>query len=289
MKSRMFYVTLTLVIACAPVFAYQNTSPQNAQPPAIQEVIRRFAEAETQNKIARQNYAFTQDFDVMEFGEAGSVTGRFHRVSEIVLDDRGNRFEKITFFPPSTLFRLQLSPEDMQDLAGVQPFALSTEDLPKYQIDYVSKEKIDELNTYVFDVKPKTIVKGERYLQGRIWVDDQDLQVVKVKGQAVPEVAQQKFPQFESYRENIDGRFWFPTYVYVDDVLEFKSGDIHLRMVARFTNYKKFGGRIRIGDEGDAASDEEVKSAEKNKTSTPAKPPDKQEPKPELKRPPKRP
>jgi hypothetical protein len=286
MRSKMVYLTLILVVACSSVFAFQTKSSQNAQPLAIEEVIRRFTEAETQNKVARNNYTFTQDFDVRTIGEAGSVTGRFHRVSDIVFDDRSNRFEKITFFPPSTLNALNLTNEDMQDLASVQPFALATEDLAKYQIDYVGKEKVDELNTYVFDVKPKTIVKGERYLQGRIWVDDEDLQVVKVKGQAVPEVGEQKFPHFESYRENIDGRFWFPTYVYIDDVLEFKHSSVHMRAVVRFTNYKKFGGRIRVADEGVAASEEEVKAAEKNKPGTPAaKPADQQQSKPELKKP----
>ncbi|PYT04987.1 MAG: hypothetical protein DMF60_13490, partial [Acidobacteria bacterium] len=256
-------------------------------PPSIPEVIRRFAEAESQNRIARNNYTFTQDFNLITLGEAGSVTGRFHRVSDIVLDDRGNRIERITFFPPSTLESLQITNEDMQDLAGVQPFALATEDIPKYQIDYVGKEKIDELNTYIFDVKPKTMVKGERYLEGRVWVDDQDLQIVKVKGQAVPEIDNQKFPHFESYRENIDGRFWFPTYIYADDVLDFKKGpSVHLRMTVRFTNYKKFSTRIRVADEGEAASEDDVKAAEKNKT-TPAKPPEGT--KPEQKKPPKKP
>ncbi|HLF82728.1 MAG TPA: hypothetical protein VI837_00975 [Blastocatellia bacterium] len=280
-------LTLTLVFASASAVAYQTSPPPKPQPPGIEEVIRRFAVAETQNSIARKNYAFTQDYDMRTIGEAGSITGRFHRVSDIVLDDHGNRIEKITFFPPSTLVGLDPpTQEDIQDLSGVQPFALTTEDLPKYQIDYVGKEKIDELNTYVFDVKPKAIRKGERYLEGRIWVDDQDLQVVKVKGQAVPEVRKQKFPHFESYRENIDGRYWFPTYIYADDVLGFKDGDIHIRMVVRFTNYKKFGGRIRVADEGETASEEEVKAAEKNKPVTPAaKSADQQQSKPELKKP----
>jgi len=289
MRSRIVYLALTLVVACSSVSAFQTKPSQTVQP-GIGEVIRRFAEAETQNRIARNNYTFTQDFDVRTIGEAGSVTGRFHRVSEIVFDDRSKRFEKITFFPPSTLTTLQITTEDMQDLAGVQPFALAAEDLAKYQIDYVGKEKVDELNTYVFDVKPKTMVKGERYFQGRIWVDDEDLQIVKAKGQAVPEVGEQKFPRFESYRENIDGRFWFPTYIYVDDVLEFKRGPVHLKVVVRFTNYRKFGGRIRVADEGEAASEDEVKAAEKKKPGTPVdKPTDQQQSKPEAKKPPKKP
>jgi len=279
MRSSIIRVVVILAIACSSVFAFQTKSTQTGQPIAINEVVRRFAAAESENRVARNNYAFTQDFDVLTVGEAGSVTGRFHRVSDIVLDDRGNRVERITFFPPPTLTELQITNEDMQDLAGVQPFALATEDLQKYQIDYVGKEKVDELTTYTFDVKPKTFVKGERYFQGRIWVDDQDLQIVKVKGQAVPEVDRQKFPHFESYRENIDGRFWFPTYIYVDDILDFKKGpSVHVKMVVRFTNYKKFSSRIRVADEaGEAASENDVKAAEKNKNGTPAvKPPDSQ-------------
>jgi hypothetical protein len=288
MRSNITRLALILFVACSSISAIQTKQSQNAQPPAIAEIIRRFAEAETQNRIARNNYTFTQDFDLKTIGEAGSVTGRFRRVSDIVFDDRSNRIEKITFFPPSTLTTLQITTEDMQDLAGVQPFALASEDLAKYQIDYVAKEKVDELNTYVFDVKPKSIVKGERYFQGRIWVDDEDLQIVKVKGQAVPEIGEQKFPHFESYRENIDGRFWFPTYIYVDDVLEFKRGAVHMKMVVRFTNYKKFGGRIRVADEGEAASEADVKAAEKNKTGA-TKPPDSQQSKPDAKKPPKKP
>jgi len=266
------------------VFGYQGNSTAST-PANIADVIRRFAEAETQNSIARNNYTFTQDLDLVTIGEAGSITGRFRRTSDIVFDDRGNRFEKITFFPPSTLVSLQLTAEDMQDLAGVQPFAITDKDLPKYQINFVGKEKIDELNTYVFDVKPKAMAKGERYFEGQIWVDDQDLQIVKVKGQAVPEIGDQKFPHFESYRENIDGKFWFPTYTYADDVLEFKKGpSVRLRMTVRYTNYKKFSGRIRLVDEGsEAVPDEGAKSSEKGKPAPPPVKPPEQQPKPESK------
>ena len=284
MKLKIAFLSIALLIASSSASALQTKSTQQKGEPGIDEVIRKFAEAETQNKIARNNYTFTQDFDLKTIGEAGSVTGRFHRVSDIVFDDRSNRVERITFFPPSTLTALTITNEDMQDLAGVQPFALATEDLTKYQINYFGKEKVDELNTYVFDVKPKTFVKGERYLEGRIWVDDEDFQIVKVRGQAVPEVGEQKFPHFESYRENIDGRFWFPTYINIDDVLEFKRGPVRIRAVVRFTNYKKFGGRIRVADDGEAASDEDVKTAEKNKPGSANKPPDPQQ-KPDPKKP----
>ncbi len=300
MKKSLVAVFFALTMLCPLAFAQQPKAVAPAKsnaPTDIPDVIRRFAAAESENKIARNNYTFTQDFDLLTIGEAGSITGRFKRVSDIVYDDLGNRVEKITFFPASTLVELQITAEDMKDLAGVQPFALTTEDLPKYQIDYIGKEKIDELNTYAFNVKPKQFVKGERYFQGRIWVDDQDLQVVKVQGQAVPEVGDQKFPHFESYRENIDGRYWFPTYIYADDVLDFKKGpSVHLRMTVRFTNYKRFGGRIRVLDDGGEVSNEDDnKSGDKTKPATPPppspnKPPaQKTESEPKLKRPGDRP
>lgn len=271
MRFRIVLIAFTLALAGATAFA-QQTKPTGQ--PDIDEVIRRFAAAESANRVARNNYTFTQDIDILTLGEAGSVTGRFHRISDIVYDDLGNRIEKITFFPVSTA-KIDVTREDMQDLAGVQPFALATEDLPKYQLTYAGKEKIDELDTYIFDVKPKEIRKGERYLEGRIWVDDQDLQIVKVAGKAVPEVGDQKFPRFESYRENIDGRYWFPTYIYADDVLEFKTGSIHARFSVRYTNYRKFSGRIRVTDEGETATDEDVKNADKDKPApAPVKPPE---------------
>jgi hypothetical protein len=284
-----FKVTAFFIISvfiCVSAIGPQAKSQTTSQP-SIPEVIRQFTEAETKNKIARNNYTFTQDVDFLRIGEAGSIAGRYHRVSDIIFDDLGNRVEKITYFPPPTVE--SITKEDLQDFGGVQPFALTTEDLPKYQLNYVGKEKIDELNTYVFEVKPRQMRKGERYIEGRIWVDDQDLQIVKVAGQAVPQFEDNKFPHFETYRENIDGHYWFPTYTYADETLEFKKGPpLHLRMTVRYTNYKKFSGRIRLADEGEPASDEDLKPTDKAKTATPAKPPD-QQPKPELKRPPNRP
>ena len=286
LKTKAAIATLAALIL-SPVAPGQGRTA--SQQPPIEEIIRKFTAAESQNKLARNNYAFTQDVDIMTLGAAGSITGRFRRTSDIVLDDRGTRFEKITFFPPSTLREIGMTQEDFQDLAGVQPFALTLEDVSKYQISYTGKEKIDELDTYVFEVKPIKFVANERYFQGRIYVDDHDLQIVKAMGQAVPEVKDQKFPHFESYRQNIDERYWFPVYVYADDVLEFKKGpSVHLQMVARYTNYKKFSGDIRIVDGGDAATEEELKAAkgkndasgDKKKNET-EKPPEKK--KPELK------
>jgi hypothetical protein len=261
----MKFRTLLVLIAAMtviPASSLFSTEARTPQQPATEEIIRRFAEAESANKIARNNYTFTQDVEILKLGEAGSIIGQYKRVSDIVYDNLGNRIERITYFPPSNMAE-NISREDLQDLAGVQPFALTTEDLPKYQVTFTGKERIDELTTYVFDVRPKQILKGERYLEGRIWVDDQDLQIVKVTGKAVPETSKQKFPRFETYRENIDGRYWFPTYVYADDILEFKDSPLHIRMTVRFSKYKKFSTDIRLADEGEIAPEEGAKPVQK--------------------------
>lgn len=178
----------------------------------------------------------------------GQITGEYHRVSTFIFDDKGNRFEKISFFPMPTLTELQVTPEDIEDLGGIQPFALEANKIDQYNFTYVGKEKIDDLNLYVFDVAPKVMPKkvSERFFQGRVWVDDQDLQIVKVKGKGVPE-GKQRFPVFETYREQIDGKYWFPTYTYADQDLVFEGGQVvHFRMKVRYTDFQRFRGSVKI-------------------------------------------
>ncbi len=291
MRFKIAALTLTFLLFGLILYGQQPTVAPQAKQLSIEEVIQKFAAAETENKIARNNYTFTQDYDIFTLGEAGSITGRYHRVSDIVLDNKGNRIEKITFFPPTTLL-VNVTKEDLIDLGGAQSFGLTLDELPKYQITFLQKEKIDELNTYVFDIKPNRLLKNERYFQGKIWVDDVDLQIVKAAGKAVPDTEDNYGPRFESYRENIDGRYWFPTYVMINDVIPGRKGgqDTPLRGTVKFTNYKKFSTNIRVLDEGGEASHEDNKPPDKNTQPTSTgekKPGDKKadEKKPEAKKP----
>ncbi|HYY93052.1 MAG TPA: hypothetical protein VE713_00945, partial [Pyrinomonadaceae bacterium] len=196
---------------------------------------------------------FTRDALVQTIGVGGEVTGEYQRTSQFTFDDAGNRFERITHFPVPTLTEVSFTNEDLEDLGGVQPFALEASKIDRYNFTYVGTEKVDELNTYVFDVSPKVMPKkeSERFFQGRVWVDDRDLQIVKVRGKGVPE-GKQRFPTFETYRQQIDGKFWFPTYTSADDNLVFPDGQVvHIRMVVRYTNYKRFQGKVRVVEEGE--------------------------------------
>ena len=141
--------------------------------------------------------------------------------------------------------------QDIDDLEHVQPFVLTTQELPKYDVKYVGRQQVDELNAYVFDVGPKVIEKNQRYFQGRIWVEDKTYGIVKTDGKAVPDIKkhgnENVFPRFETFRENIQGNYWFPTYTRSNDTLHFTTGDIRIHMTVRYANYQRFGSTIKIG------------------------------------------
>ena len=221
------------------------------------QIIEKFAAKEVDFKQARDHYTWTQDVKIEEM-DGDTVAGEFHEITDIVYDDRGRRVEDVKFAPQPTLRRIGMTKEDMDDIRNKFPFSLTTEELPKYQILYVGQQKVDELDTYVFDVAPKTIEKGLRYFQGRIWVDNQDLQIVKTYGKSVPDIGvdprkknkhpenENLFPKFVTYREQVDGQYWFPTYTKADDVLQFSNGGVHIRIVVKYTNYKRFGSDVKI-------------------------------------------
>jgi hypothetical protein len=224
-----------------------------APPPIpVDEIIQRFAAHESAFKVARDNYTYTQSVLIEESRPTGPVEGTYQLTSDIVFTPEGKRYEEITYAPPPTLHLVSLSPQDMSDLRNIQPFVLTTEDLPKYTVQYAGREKLDELNTYVFHVAPKRIEKNQRYFQGTVWVDDHDYAIVKTDGKAVPDIvkgdSQNLFPRFVTYRENIEGNFWFPTYTHADDILHFNGGDdVRIRMTVRYKNYKRFGATIKLG------------------------------------------
>ena len=221
----------------------------------IQEIIRRFAAKEKEFQTARENYTYRQIVKVQELSPDGEVRGTYHMEEDIMFTQDGKRFEKVVYAPLSTLRAISISPEDERDLRSVQPFVLTTDDLHKYDVKYMGRQNVDELSTYVFMVSPKRMEKGERYFQGQIWVDDRDLQIVKTYGKAVPDIRKKGqenlFPRFETYREQIDGKYWFPTWTGADDTLHFSSGPQRIRMIVRYEDYKQFRSTIKVtyGDE----------------------------------------
>ena len=230
-------------------------APSELTQAEIDEIIRKFAAQEKEFKLARENYTYRQVVKVQELSDDGDVGGTYELQSDIIFTPGGQRIEKVVFAPMSSLRHISLSPEDEKDLKNVQPFVLTIDDLPKYKIQYQGRQKVDEVPAFVFSVSPKTFAKGERYFEGQIWVDDRDYQIIKTYGKAVPEIRKKGqenlFPRFETYREQIDGKYWFPTWTGADDTLNFSTGSQRIRMLVRYENYKQFRSDVKItyGDE----------------------------------------
>jgi hypothetical protein len=225
-----------------------------------EEIIQKFAAKETEFAQARNNYVFTQSWKLEELDSNGNPTGSKWEVrQDVTFDDRGRRVEVVKWAPVQNLRNIILTPEDEQDLRNVQPFVMTTAEIPEYQIDYLGREKVDEIGCYAFSVKPKKMVQGKRYFEGQIWVDDRDFQIVKTYGKGVGIIrksSDNQFPKFETYREQIDGKYWFPTYTKADDTLHFKSGENHrIRMIVKYQDYKRYEGKstIKFGDVVDDA------------------------------------
>ena len=217
----------------------------------VDRIIKNFTAKEGQFRQALNLYSFKRDAIIQSLGMGGQITGEYHRVSYFTFDDQGNRYEKISYFPMPSVPAQMVTQEDLDDLGGIEPFALEPSKIPQYNFKYVGKEKIDELSLYVFDVSPKVIPDAkktkERFFIGRVWVDDQDLQIVKTKGKGVPETKTNKFPTVETYREQIDGRYWFPTYSYADEELLFENGDpLHVRMKVRYSDFAPARADVKI-------------------------------------------
>jgi len=227
-----------------------NGPLDTAQPKAmsVQEVIQKFGAAEVATKEARLHYTYKQDV-LMQTLNGQQVTGEFHEVTTISYDEKGRRQEQVTFAAQSSLRGIQLTQEDMEDIRVFMPLMLTSEDLQQYKLTYAGQQHVDDLDTYEFQVDAKKEEKDKRYFKGRIWVDAQDFQIVKVCGKSGPEKMQVKKHQwpdlhatFVTYRQQVDGR-WFPAYTRADDTLRFRAGPVHLRETIKYTGYKRATGQ----------------------------------------------
>ena len=209
------------------------------------DIIQKFAAKEAEFKAARNNYTYRQTVKMEELDPP--PTGKWEEIDDIIFTPAGKRSEVVIWAPVQNLQHLTLTTEDAQDLRDVQPFVLTTAEVGQYNVNYLGREKLDDIGCFTFSVKPKKMEKGKRYFEGEIWVDDRDLQIVKTYGKGVGIVAKDNlFPKFETYREQIDGKYWFPTYTHADDTLHFQNGGVHIRMTVKYQDYKKFEGKSTI-------------------------------------------
>jgi len=256
MKKMIRRFATVIPLACLLVISAgaQTLGKINPSPAEIEQIIRKFTANEGRFREALNKYAFNRSAIINTIGLGGNITGTYRRDSFMTFNEAGERFERILFFPLATTYPGLISSEDLEDLGGVNPFALEPSLIDQYSISYIGRERIDELNLYVFEVRPKVIPDPKksklRLFTGRVWVDVDDLFVVKSKGKAVPETKQNKFPVVETWRENIDGKYWFPSFATADDELVFDSGEVlKIRMRVRYSQYRIGRSEVRILDD----------------------------------------
>ncbi len=270
-------IVFGLLVMCLTAFGANaqqasNIVKKDLSQADIDRIVRKFTENEAAFRNALTSYVFNRSATIQTIGLGGQISGNFRRDSFLSLTPEGLRFEKILFAPIPTLTEITVTPADIDNLSGVDPFAIDPAFVSQYNFTYVGKEKIDELNLYVFDVSPNIALDPKKvkrhYFSGRIWVDDEDLTIVKSKGKAVPEQKNEKFPILETWRENVDGKYWFPSLTTGDDDLVFDNGQVSkIRVRVKYTNYAVGKSTVIIGND-----EEEVKDPPPAPSPTPKKP-----------------
>src|SRR6202162_1632714 len=226
-----------------------GTEPEPPAPPLLtaEEIIRRFSQKEDEYLKSRSNYGFRKSVRIQEFGPDGGAIGEFLRVTEYQKLADGRVAMRAIEKPQSTLQGVYLAPEDLDALDRIPAYPLTSGQLAKYDLKFIGRELVDEVDCYIFQVKPKAVERAKAYFEGVVWVDAQYLEVVKTYGKWVTEqgdtrgIAQLPFALFETYRENVDGKYWFPNYLRSDDSLHTKDGDIPVRLVIKWTDFKPAG------------------------------------------------
>lgn len=289
-------VTLLLVVLVAPLthaaednngFGKLDPTPPTAITP--EQIVAKFAAREAEFAAARENYTFRQSVKVDILNEARKVDGEYQQVTDITFNRQGKREEHVVFAPPNSLDSsatpVMMSPTDFDEIEHRLPFILTTADLPQYDVTYIGRQKVDELDTYVFQAGPKRIEKNHHYFQGKVWVDQQDFQIVLVNGTTVPQDTRRRHedlqPPFTTYYEQIDGKYWFPTYTKAEGNLHFAAQDgalgqdVHMRSIVKYTDYKQFRATSRIiynGEDITNKKDPDAQPDKGGKQSQPAAP-----------------
>jgi hypothetical protein len=278
------------VVAFSKTAAAQDTNgfgPLDPTPPTgttPEEIIKKFGARESAFKIARDSYTFRQSVKVDTISEdTNRVDGEYQQVTDIVFNKDGKREEHVVFAPQNTLERVLMTPADFDEIEHRLPFILTTEDLPKYDVVYLGRQRVDELDTYVFSAGPKVLEKGKHYFEGKVWVDQQDFQIVLINGKTVPQDTRRGHedlqPPFTTYYEQVDGKYWFPTYTKAEGNLHFAaqdgalSQDVHMRNIVKYSDYKQFHATSRIIYDGQDITNNKDTSQPPATTTPAQKPP----------------
>jgi hypothetical protein len=221
--------------------------PQPEAPPSLPpaQIIQGFAKKEDTYLAARPQYSYRKTIRIQEFGPDGHPIGEFTATYDAARSSDGKLYEKAVSAPATSLQYLQFEPEDAQFLTRIPAFPVTATTLSRYNLQYLNTEQVDEVDCYIFQVTPKTLDRQHALFNGVIWVDQKYLEVVKTYGKWVTDLGPLQpptlpFDMFETYRENVDGKYWFPNYSRADGVYKMKDHDVPIRVTIKWTNFKPF-------------------------------------------------
>jgi hypothetical protein len=231
----------------APVLCAQDPPPG---------LVKRIAAVETAAQQAQSNYTYRQSVTVEELDKHGALAGDYHEVRDVIFsppakpEEKAERSEKFIGSPRMGLKNLRLTEEDFRDIREIQPFLLTTDQIFIYETRFQGDENMDGVDCWVVQIRPRQILDGQRLFDGQLWVDKSDFSVIRSEGKAVPEIVNTKtenlFPHFTTIRQKVDGQFWFPVTTYANDTLNFRSGPQRIRLMIRYSDYKRFGSDTKI-------------------------------------------
>jgi len=223
-------------VARAPIGITQDP------PPSLAKLV---AHRETETETERDQYMYRQTVTIDELDDHGAARGAYREVRDIIFSPQHERTEEAIGRAENRLKYLLLTDEDFRDIREIQPLVLTEDRLWNYETKFRGEETMDEVECWVLQVKPRQILQGQRFFDGTIWVDKQEYNIVRLEGQAVPQIRTTKtenlFPRFTTIRKPIDGRHWFPIYTYADDTLQFRTGGQRIRLRIAYGNYQRFG------------------------------------------------
>jgi hypothetical protein len=223
--------------------------PQSQEGPPL-NIVKLVAHRETETQTERNEYTYRQTVTLDELDDHGAVRGNYREVRDIIFSPEHERTEKLIGNPLNALKNLIMTPEDFEDVRNIQPLVLTETSLFSYEARFKGEETVDSVDCWVLQVRPRQILQGQRLFDGMLWVDKKEYNIVRLEGQAVPQIRTMKtenlFPRFTTVRKPLDGKHWFPVYTFADDTLHFRNGPQRERLRISYSEYKRFGAESTL-------------------------------------------
>ena len=136
------------------------------------------------------------------------------------------------------LERFTYNPNGFMQMMFLDPSGF---DQQHYVFSFVRREFLGTVRTWVFDVHPKTDVKGMGRFYGRIWVEDEGGNVVRFNGTYTgpsTEDASKYYFHFDSWRMTVQPGIWLPVAVYVEETQRTEANkSVGLKAQTHFWGY----------------------------------------------------